>query len=75
MLKIRLKRIGRKKKASYRIIVIDSRRKRDGKAIEEIGFYDPLNKQYKIDIQTIKSRIKQGAQTTRTIDNIIKRMK
>lgn len=75
MLKIRLKRIGRKKKASYRIIIIDSRKKRDGKAIEEVGFYDPLSKQYKVDITTIENRIKQGAQTTKTINNIVKKIK
>nr|YP_009399004.1 ribosomal protein S16 [Cliftonaea pectinata]ARW68148.1 ribosomal protein S16 [Cliftonaea pectinata] len=72
MLKIRLKRLGRKKKACYRIIVVDSRRKRDGKALEEIGFYNPLNKQRKVDIEKLKVRIKQGAKTTKTVENIIK---
>lgn len=72
MLKIRLKRLGRKKKAFYRIILIDSRKKRDGKAIEEVGFYNPLNKQHKIDIVKVKKNIKKGAQLTKTVRNLIK---
>ena len=42
MIKIRLKRYGRKQRPSYRIVAMDSRVKRDGKAIEELGFYNPL---------------------------------
>nr|YP_009392783.1 ribosomal protein S16 [Bostrychia tenella]ARW61345.1 ribosomal protein S16 [Bostrychia tenella] len=72
MLKIRLKRFGRKKKACYRIITIDSRKKRDSKAIEEVGFYNPLNKKNKIDIVMIKNRIKKGAKVTKTVKNLIK---
>lgn len=72
MLKIRLKRFGRKKKACYRIITIDSKRKRDSKAIEEVGFYNPLNKKSKIDIVTIEKRIKKGAKVTKTVENLIK---
>ena len=41
MIKLRLKRYGRKQKPSYRIVAMDSRVKRDGKAIEELGFYNP----------------------------------
>lgn len=71
MVKIRLKKLGRKKQACYRIIVIDNRKKRDSKAIEEVGFYNPLSKQSKVDIITIKNRIKQGAQLTQTVKNLI----
>nr|ARW68810.1 ribosomal protein S16 [Palisada sp.] len=71
MLKIRLKRLGRKKKACYRIIVIDSRKKRNGKAIEELGFYNPINKYKQMDTRRIEERIKQGAQLTRTIKSLI----
>nr|YP_010619758.1 Ribosomal protein S16 [Tayloriella tenebrosa]WAX03771.1 Ribosomal protein S16 [Tayloriella tenebrosa] len=72
MLKIRLKRLGRKKQPFYRIILIDSRKKRDGKAIEEIGFYNPLSKHNQLNIQQINEKVKQGAQITRTVQNIIK---
>lgn len=73
MLKIRLKRLGRKKKPFYRIILIDSRKKRDGRAIEEIGFYNPLNKQYSIKRELIQEKIKQGAQLTKTLTKIIQK--
>ena len=71
MLKIRLKRLGRKKNASYRIIVIDSKKRRDGKAIEEVGFYNPLTKETKINIESIEYRIKQGAQLTLTVQYLL----
>ena len=73
MLKIRLKRLGRKKRPFYRIIAIDSRKKRDGKALEEIGFYNPLNKQHKINIKAVNEKIKQGAKLTKTLQNLIKK--
>nr|YP_009393417.1 ribosomal protein S16 [Symphyocladiella dendroidea]ARW61979.1 ribosomal protein S16 [Symphyocladiella dendroidea] len=72
MLKIRLKRLGRKKQPFYRIILIDSRKKRDGKSIEEIGFYNPLSKHHQLNIIKINEKIKQGAQITKTVQNIIK---
>nr|AZL88054.1 ribosomal protein S16 [Harveyella mirabilis] len=72
MLKIRLKRLGRKKQTFYRIILIDSRKKRDGKAIEEIGYYNPLTKAHQINIAQIKKNINKGAQITKTIKNLIK---
>lgn len=71
MLKIRLKRLGRKKKACYRIIIIDSRNKRDGKALEEVGFYNPLTKQIKINAIKIENRIKTGAKLTKTVKNLL----
>nr|YP_009391336.1 ribosomal protein S16 [Dipterocladia arabiensis]ARW59480.1 ribosomal protein S16 [Dipterocladia arabiensis] len=73
MLKIRLKRLGKKKKPCYRIIAIDSRKKRDGKALKEIGFYDPLNKNTKLNIRQIQEFINKGAQLTRTVQNILKK--
>ena len=73
MLKIRLKRFGRKKEPSYRIIVIDSKKKRNGKAIEEVGFYNPLTKQTKLHIIKIKEKLMQGAQPTAIVKSLIKR--
>nr|YP_063546.1 30S ribosomal protein S16 [Gracilaria tenuistipitata var. liui]Q6B914.1 RecName: Full=Small ribosomal subunit protein bS16c; AltName: Full=30S ribosomal protein S16, chloroplastic [Gracilaria tenuistipitata var. liui]AAT79621.1 30S ribosomal protein S16 [Gracilaria tenuistipitata var. liui] len=71
MLKIRLKRFGRKRQPSYRIIVIDSRKPRDGRPIEEIGFYSPLNNKSKINLIQVKKRIYQGAQPTKKVQQII----
>ena len=75
MLKIRLKRCGRKKQAIYRIIIIDSKKRRDGKALEEVGFYNPLTKETKLDTEKIEERIYQGAQLTKTVNNLIKSIK
>ena len=72
MLKIRLKRLGRKKKACYRIIVIDSKQKRDSKAIEEVGYYNPLTKECKINTVKIKYRINTGAQLTKTVKYLMR---
>lgn len=71
MLKIRLKRQGRKKQAIYRIIVIDSRKRRDGRALEEVGFYNPLTKETRLKIDKIEQRINQGAQLTSTVKSLV----
>ena len=75
MLKIRLKRCGRKKQAIYRIIVIDSKKRRDGRAIEEVGFYNPLTKETKLNVEKIEQRISQGAKPTKIVDSLIKNIK
>lgn len=71
MLKIRLKRYGRKKLSIYRIIVIDSKKRRDGKALEEVGYYNPLNNETKVNINTIKERVNQGAKLSKTVKRLI----
>ena len=71
MLKIRLKKLGRKKQASYRIIVIDSRKRRDGRALEEVGFYNPITKETKINLPSIQHRVSQGAKITPTVQYLI----
>lgn len=72
--KIRLKRTGRHKDASYRIVVADSRFPRDGRFIEEIGIYQPLKDSFvRLDKESAKKWIKQGAQPTDTVKNILDR--
>ncbi|CAM9108048.1 unnamed protein product [Chrysoparadoxa australica] len=71
MLKIRLKRFGRKRIPSYRIVVMNSRTRRDGRAIEELGFYDPLTKNFKIDKGRTIQRLEQGVQPTETVKNLL----
>lgn len=75
MLKIRLKRFGRKKQPSYRIIVIDSKKRRDGKPLEEVGYYNPLSKQIKLNVDQIEQRIRNGAKLTKTVSNILVKTK
>ena len=72
--KIRLRRMGTKKKPFYRIVVSDSRSPRDGRFIEEIGYYDPLTspKTIKIDDAKANDWIKKGAKPTDTVDRLFK---
>jgi small subunit ribosomal protein S16 len=72
MLKIRLKRYGRKKLSIYRVIVIDSRKRRDGKALEEVGCYNPLRNESKLNIERIQKRISQGAQLSETVKSLVR---
>ena len=71
VVKIRLKRLGYKKNPSYRIIAIDSRCKREGAPIEELGFYNPKSKEMKLNVERVKARLAQGAQATETVMYLI----
>ena len=73
--KIRLKRMGAKKKPYYRIIVADSRSPRDGRFIEELGSYDPLQdpSAIKVDGEKAKEWIAKGAQPTDTVKTLLKK--
>ena len=73
--KIRLRRMGAKKALFYRVIVADSRSPRDGKFIEEIGYYDPMVKEngVKIDAEKAQTWIKNGAQPTETVKALLKK--
>ena len=67
MLKIRLKKYGRKKRPSYRIVVIDSRKRRDGRPIEEIGFYNPLTNETTVNLEKVDAYKKNGAQASKIV--------
>jgi len=73
--KIRLRRMGAKKKPFYRIIVADSRSPRDGRFIEELGTYDPLKEpsEIKVDGEKAKQWISKGAQPTETVKTLLKK--
>jgi small subunit ribosomal protein S16 len=74
--KIRLKRIGKKKKPFYRIVVSDSRSPRDGRFIEQVGTYDPKSSSgVKINSTKIDQWLKQGAQPSQTVSNLLKKQK
>ena len=72
--KIRLRRMGAKKTPFYRIVVADSRYPRDGRFIEEIGYYNPLTepKTFKVDEGKAKKWISNGAQPTDTVKALFK---
>ena len=73
--KIRLRRMGAKKAPFYRVVVADSRYPRDGRFIEEIGTYNPLMDppEIKIDVESAKKWIANGAQPTETAKSILKK--
>ena len=73
--KIRLRRMGAKKAPFYRIVVADSRAPRDGKFIEEIGYYNPISEpvMLKIDGEKAKKWISNGAQPTETVRSLLKK--
>ncbi len=74
MVKIRLRRMGKKKAPFYRVIVADSRSPRDGRFIEEIGTYDPTKdpSEFHIDEEAAKKWLANGAQPTATVEKIFK---
>ena len=75
MVKIRLRRMGRKKRPFYRVIVADSRSPRDGRFIEEIGYYDPMKEpsEIKIDAEKAKKWLDNGAAPTETVRALLKK--
>ena len=73
--KIRLKRMGPKKAPFYRVVVADSRYPRDGRFIEEIGYYNPLTDPVTVQIDSEKAKkwIENGAQPTETVKTLLKK--
>lgn len=72
--KIRMKRLGAKKAPFYRIVVADSRRARNGRFIEELGFYNPIAepRSFRVDADKVKTWIANGAQTSETVKRLFK---
>ena len=75
MVKMRLRRMGAKKAPFYRVVVADSRYPRDGRFIEEIGYYNPTTEpsEIKIDADKAKDRLAKGAQPTETVKVLLKK--
>ena len=73
--KMRLTRIGKKKNPFYRVVIADARSPRDGRFVEEIGYYNPLTEpaEIKIDAEKVKQWIKNGAQPTDTVKALLKK--
>jgi small subunit ribosomal protein S16 len=75
--KIRLKRFGAKKRPYYRIVVIDSRSPRDGRTLEEVGFYHPIEveeKQLKVNEDRIREWIDKGAKPSDTVKRLLNKI-
>nr|YP_009920747.1 ribosomal protein S16 [Woodwardia japonica]QMS48596.1 ribosomal protein S16 [Woodwardia japonica] len=75
MVKLRLKQRGKKQRVTYRIIAIDTKSRREGEAVEEVGFYNPRKEQTELDPLATIALPKEGAQSTKTVRDILKRAK
>ena len=78
MVKIRLKRMGAKKRPYYRIVVMDARAPRDGKTIDEVGYYHPVEaeeRQVKLSETKIREWLDKGAQPTNTVKRLLNKNK
>ncbi|MBP3379225.1 MAG: 30S ribosomal protein S16 [Clostridia bacterium] len=73
MVKIRLRRMGKKKSPFYRIVVADSRSPRDGRFIEEVGYYDPMTNPatVKVEEEKVQKWLQNGAQPTETVKSLL----
>ena len=71
--KMRLRRMGAKKAPTYRVIIADSRSPRDGRFIEEIGYFNPRSDELKIDAEKAQTWLKNGAQPTDTVKALLKK--
>ena len=75
MVRIRLTRMGAKKRPFYRVVAADARSPRDGRCIEQLGYYDPMKKPFdlKLDLERVDYWLSVGAQPSDTVGNLIKR--
>ena len=73
MIKLRLKRYGKKRQASYRIVAAKSTSRRDGRPLEELGFYNPRTDETLLDVPGLVRRLKQGAKPTDTVRRILEK--
>ncbi len=73
MVKLRLKRYGKKFEASYRIVAANSTSRREGRPLEELGYYNPRTDEVKLNVDAIVRRLNQGAQPTETVRRIFEK--
>ncbi len=73
MIKLRLKRFGKKREASFRLVACNSTSRRDGRPLEELGFYNPRTKETRLDTEAIRERLGQGAQPTDVVRALLER--
>lgn len=73
MVKLRLKRFGKKHQPSYRIIAIDSRSRREGRPLEELGYYNPRTKETVLETAGLLKWLRRGAKPTDTVDSLLRK--
>ena len=73
MLKLRLKRMGRKKQLTYRLVVIENTSRRNGRPVEQVGYYNPLTKEFYFEIEKIRKWLNYGVEPTQTVHNLLRK--
>jgi small subunit ribosomal protein S16 len=73
MLKLRLKRAGRKRSPSYRLVIMEHTTRRDGRPIDEVGYYNPITKESKFDTPKIIKWLSYGVKPSQTVLNLLKK--
>ena len=73
MIKLRLKRFGKKREASFRLVACNSTSRRDGRPLQELGFYNPRTKETRLDTDALRLRLSQGAQPTEAVRSLLEK--
>jgi small subunit ribosomal protein S16 len=73
MIKLRLKRFGKKREASFRLVATNSTSRRDGRPLQELGYYNPRTKETRLDAEAIRHRLGQGAQPTDSVRSLLEK--
>ncbi len=73
MIKLRLKRFGKKREASFRLVACNSTSRRDGRPLQELGFYNPRTKETRLDTEALRLRLSQGAQPTDAVRSLLEK--
>ena len=73
MIKLRLKRFGKKREASFRLVACNSTSRRDGRPLQELGFYNPRTKETRLDTESLRLRLSQGAQPTDAVRSLLEK--
>ncbi|HJN35854.1 MAG: 30S ribosomal protein S16 [Prochlorococcus sp.] len=73
MIKLRLKRFGKKREASFRLVACNSTSRRDGRPLQELGFYNPRTKETRLDTEALRQRLSQGAQPTDAVRSLLEK--
>tara|TARA_Y100001968_G_scaffold243908_1_gene227820 strand:- start:1088 stop:1462 length:375 start_codon:yes stop_codon:yes gene_type:complete len=73
MIKLRLKRFGKKREGSFRLVACNSTSRRDGRPLQELGFYNPRTKETRLDTEALRLRLSQGAQPTDAVRALLEK--
>ena len=73
MLKLRLKRIGRNRFPAYRLVIMENTTRRDGRPVEEVGYYNPISKESHFEVDKIKKWLNYGVQPTEIVSSLLKK--